>query len=133
MYKDVYTAGEIEQRKAIWRVLVDDFFQKYINENEDTVLDIGCGWGEFINAVKARRKLGIDVSGEYRRFLERGSLYSLQSCCNTAFRNESVDVIFASNLFEHLPSRDDVMITLTECRRTLRHHGTLLILQPNFK
>lgn len=133
MYKDFFLAEEIETRKALWRVLVSDFFQQYIDEQRDTVLDIGSGWGEFINAVKARRKLAIDVSAEYARFLAPNVQYSLQSCFHTALRDESVDVVFASNVFEHLPARDDVMTALTECRRILRPGGRMMILQPNFK
>ena len=30
------------------RVLIRDFFQKLVPET-GTVLDLGCGWGEFVN------------------------------------------------------------------------------------
>ena len=42
-------------RQRVWGVLVKDFFQKYIPAS-GTVLDLGCGYGEFINAVEARTK-----------------------------------------------------------------------------
>jgi ubiquinone/menaquinone biosynthesis C-methylase UbiE len=133
MYKDFFSPAELERRKGIWRVLVRDFFQHYIDAESDTVLDIGSGWGEFINEVKAHRKLAIDVSDEYVRFLAPDVRYSLQSCFHTALKDASVDVVFASNVFEHLPARDDLFTALTECGRILRPGGRILILQPNFK
>ena len=132
MYKDVFSDAEIVQRKALWRVLVRHFFQKYVKP-EETVLDIGSGWGEFINEITARRRVAIDVSDEYHRYHGPGLLYSVQSCCNLAFKDGAADVAFASNVFEHLASRDDVMAALKEIRRILRPGGRLLILQPNFK
>jgi ubiquinone/menaquinone biosynthesis C-methylase UbiE len=132
MYKDVFSDAEIVQRRALWRVLVRHFFQKYVKP-EETVLDIGSGWGEFINQIEARRRVAIDVSDEYRRYHGPGLLYSLQSCCNLAFKDGAADVVFASNVFEHLASRDDLMAALKEIRRVLRPGGRLLILQPNFK
>jgi ubiquinone/menaquinone biosynthesis C-methylase UbiE len=132
MYKDVFSDAEIVQRQALWRVLVRHFFQKYVKP-EETVLDIGSGWGEFINEIEARRRVAIDVSDQYRRYHGPGLLYSLQSCCNLAFKNGTADVVFASNVFEHLASRDDLMAALKEIRRVLRPGGRLLVLQPNFK
>jgi hypothetical protein len=43
-------------RRELWQVLVDDFFSRWIPA-EATVLDFGCGRGEFINAVHARRHI----------------------------------------------------------------------------
>jgi SAM-dependent methyltransferase len=44
-----------------------------------------------------------------------------------------VDVVFASNFFEHLPSKEAFLQTLQEIRRVLRSGGRLLILQPNIR
>jgi SAM-dependent methyltransferase len=42
-------------------------------------------------------------------------------------------VAFASNFFEHLPSKKDILMTLAEVRRVLRPGGRFLILQPNIR
>jgi SAM-dependent methyltransferase len=44
----------------------------------------------------------------------------------------SVDLVFASNLFEHL-AKDDFAETLVQLRQKLKPDGTLIILQPNYR
>jgi SAM-dependent methyltransferase len=44
----------------------------------------------------------------------------------------SVDLAFASNLFEHL-AKDDFAKTLAQLRQKLKPDGTLIILQPNYR
>jgi ubiquinone/menaquinone biosynthesis C-methylase UbiE len=54
--------------------------------------------------------------------------------CTTlpAFKDRTIDVVFASNLFEHL-TRSDLVATLSEIERILKPGGTLIVLQPNFR
>ena len=55
------------------------------------------------------------------------------SCTRLDFLDASaVDVVFASNLLEHL-ELSDVLATVREVRRVLKPGGTLLLLQPNFR
>ena len=50
---------EAEQagRAAVWQVLVDAWFARYV-EGAEAVLDLGCGWGAFINRVAAPAATG---------------------------------------------------------------------------
>jgi SAM-dependent methyltransferase len=43
----------------------------------------------------------------------------------------SVDVVFCSNLLEHLPTREAMLALFEEFRRVLTEDGSLLILGPN--
>ena len=58
-----------EYRRRVWRVLVAQFFQTLVAESA-TVLDLGCGFGEFINEVNARVKLGMDLNANCPQHLE---------------------------------------------------------------
>jgi ubiquinone/menaquinone biosynthesis C-methylase UbiE len=48
-------------------------------------------------------------------------------------QDASVDVAFASNFFEHMPTKEIFLQTLREIQRVLRPGGKLLILQPNIR
>jgi ubiquinone/menaquinone biosynthesis C-methylase UbiE len=55
------------------------------------------------------------------------------SCTQLAFAGDSsLDIVFASNLFEHLPLTD-LELTLREVWRVLKPGGKLLVIQPNFR
>jgi SAM-dependent methyltransferase len=45
----------------------------------------------------------------------------------------AADLVFVSNLLEHLPSKAAVVDALRECRRALRPDGRLVVLQPNIR
>jgi ubiquinone/menaquinone biosynthesis C-methylase UbiE len=47
-------------------------------------------------------------------------------------RDSSIDLTFASNVFEHL-TQTELTETLTEVRRVTRPGGSVAILQPNYK
>lgn len=122
----------IEERKLIWQVLVTDFFQQYINKN-DIVLDAGCGYGEFINNIVCGKKLAIDLNPEAKKHLNTDVKFFLGSTTKmTSIKEKSIDKIFVSNFFEHL-EREDIALTINECRRILKEGGQILILQPNIR
>ncbi|MDG0964962.1 MAG: hypothetical protein P8O23_07845, partial [Opitutales bacterium] len=49
--------GLEEYRNDVWKILVNHFFGKWIN-SDATILDLGCGYGEFINQANAKIKHG---------------------------------------------------------------------------
>lgn len=127
-------APEDKERKArIWRVLCRHFFQRYV-EQTDTVLDIGAGHCEFINHIEAKRRIAFDLNPEVSVHAAAGvEVVQGLSTDLGSFHDELFDVVFVSNFFEHLPTKDDLLRTLSEVRRVLRRGGRLLILQPNIR
>jgi SAM-dependent methyltransferase len=111
LYSARFSRDEKERKDRIWRVLCRHFFQRYV-EPESTVLDMGAGYCEFINHIVCRRRIAFDLD---------------------VFPDGAIDVVFASNFFEHLLSKEDLLRTLAEIRRVLREGGKLLILQPNIR
>ena len=55
-------------RNRVWKVLTRDFFPAYVPV-ESVLLDLGCGWGEFVSNIEARVKYGMDLNPESRRRL----------------------------------------------------------------
>ncbi|MGH8020299.1 MAG: class I SAM-dependent methyltransferase, partial [Opitutaceae bacterium] len=69
------------------------------------------------------------------RALLRADVQLLQQDCSTqwALPDESLDVVFTSNFFEHLPDKPALKRTLQEALRCLRPGGLLIALGPNIK
>ena len=120
------------KRARIWRALWRFWFSKRIGA-DDTVLDLGSGYGDFINAVRAKRRIATDQWPGLRDYAEPSVEVIIGSVDEIAgIEPGSVDYAFASNLFEHLP-QDQFASVLTHLRQLLSQRGTLTILQPNYR
>jgi SAM-dependent methyltransferase len=120
------------RRDVLWRALWRYYFSKLISPR-DCVLDLGCGYGNFINAVVAERRIGIDIWAGCRRYLAPGVEAVVGSVTELGFLpDHNVDFAFASNLFEHITQADFASV-LEQLRAKLRPGGTLTILQPNYR
>jgi SAM-dependent methyltransferase len=120
------------RRETLWKSLWRFYFSRLIRP-DDCVLELGAGYGHFINNVVARRRIAVDAWPEFVRYLAPG----VQGIVGDASDIESiedgaVDFAFASNLFEHL-SHAEIARALAVLARKIRSGGTLAILQPNYR
>jgi SAM-dependent methyltransferase len=121
-----------EQRQDIWQVLCSDFFQAWVPPTA-TVLDLAAGHCEFINNIRAARRIAVDLNPDVRRRAEAGvETYVQRSDRLESIEDGSIDVVFVSNFFEHV-TRNVILSTLAEIRRVLKPTGRLLVLQPNVR
>lgn len=126
-------AATSDYRRRVWQVLVPAFFQKFIPESA-TVLDLGCGYGEFINTVRAARKLAMDLNPDSKGRLNPDVTFLQQDCSRAWSVNpEELDVVFTSNFFEHLPDKETLGLTLDQAFRCLKRGGRLIAMGPNVK
>jgi ubiquinone/menaquinone biosynthesis C-methylase UbiE len=120
------------RRARVWRALWRYFFSKRIGA-DDTVLDLGAGYGDFINAVVARRRIAVDTWPGLADHVAAGVEALIGSADQLdGLREGSVDYAFASNLFEHL-TQDQFRKSLHALARVLSPRGTLSLLQPNYR
>jgi SAM-dependent methyltransferase len=120
-------------RRKVWSILTRDFFQKYVPD-QATVLDLGCGWGEFINQIRAGKRLGMDLNPDSPSHLDEGIEFFRHDCSEPwPVLENSIDLIFTSNFFEHLPSKNALRQTVAQAYHALRPNGTLICLGPNIK
>lgn len=122
-----------EYRQRVWQVLVPRFFQKYVPAGANT-LDLGCGYGEFINTVIAGRKWGMDLNPRSKENLAPDVTFLEQDCSAVwPLADAALDVVFTSNFFEHLPDKTALGLTLEQAFRCLKPGGRLIALGPNIK
>ena len=132
LYKKRITGLE-NYRNAVWRILCSDYFSKFISP-EAHVLDLGAGWCEFINNVTAAKKYAMDLNPDTGSHLTSGATFIQQDCLQSwDLPAESLDVVFTSNLFEHMPDKDSLERTLSEAHKCLKGNGLLICMGPNIK
>jgi SAM-dependent methyltransferase len=122
-----------DYRTRVWQVLTAEFFSQWVKP-ADSVLDLGCGYGEFINNIKAREKFAMDLNPSARDRVAP-DVRLLQQDCSLPWplADDSLDVVFTSNFFEHLPTKEALQSTLVEALRCLKPQGCLIALGPNVK
>jgi SAM-dependent methyltransferase len=123
-----------EYRRSVWDVLVSDFFARFITPDA-AVLDLGCGYGDFINAVQAKARFAMDMNHAAGEKLDDNVQFFLQDCSEpwNGIPENSLDLVFTSNFIEHLPNKAAVARTLSETYRCLKPGGTFIAMGANIK
>lgn len=114
-------------------LLTSQFFSKWVKPSY-AVLDLGCGYGEFINNIAAGKKYAMDLNPATRKQVGPDVEFLEQDCSMPwPFQDNSLDVVFTSNFFEHLPTKKVLQLTMMESQRCLKPGGRLIALGPNVK
>ncbi|MEO8601863.1 MAG: class I SAM-dependent methyltransferase [bacterium] len=133
LYAQRFDAAERSAKARLWAVLCADFLQPWVRP-EDAVLDLGAGFCEFINHIACAAKYALDADPQVREAAAPDVVTRVGSVTDLSWLGDaSLDVVFASNLFEHLPDSATLLETLRAIHRVLRPGGRLLILMPNIR
>jgi SAM-dependent methyltransferase len=123
----------VDYRNGVWKILVNSWFSQWISPTS-RLLDLGCGWGEFINHARAASRWGMDLNPESRSHIQSGVELLPHDCTQPwPLSDDSLDVVFTSNLFEHLESKEALGRTLREARRCLAPGGRIICIGPNIR
>lgn len=133
--KQLYRARFAERstyRQKVWNVL-SRYFSRWIRK-DSVVLDLGCGWCEFINSADCRVKYGMDLNPDAKSYANQDVIV-LEQDCSAAWdvTSESLDVVFTSNFLEHVPAKSSLEATLREAFRALKPEGRFIAMGPNIK
>lgn len=118
-------------RTRVWRAIIN-YLERYTGKLSGTVIDIGCGYGDFINNVNAQERYAVDLNPEAASYLaDSVKFYSTKVTDLSCIPDSCIDIAFSSNLLEHL-SDDELTIAASEFNRILRPSGLFITMQPNF-
>lgn len=132
LYARRFSDRDRREKARLWQILCQAFFDRYVTA-EGAVLDVGAGYCDFINHVSASRRLAVDLNPDTKRSASEGVevfLHPLERL-DEVIEPESIDLAFASNVFEHLRGPDALLQVLAALRKVLRPGGRLMIMQPN--
>lgn len=98
---------------------IDEFTQVVMRHSPAKVLDVGCGLGSLVYSL---RKLGVDARGlDFATTLRddfghKEEFFVFADAKKMPFPDNSFDVVFSSDFFEHL-DEEDVPVVLNEMKR----------------
>lgn len=126
-----------EYKQATWREIARWIFKDAQSlrggNSVRAVLDPACGDGEFLNACP--QGLGSLTGCDLR---ERSPLLTPQAVFHQGMfqslgLSQKFDLIWISNLLEHLRSPEEIQDFLIHCRQLLSPDGLVVIMGPNIK
>src|SRR3989344_821873 len=134
LYNSRFSSFERVRKEKLWKILCREFLQKFIHPT-DTIVDLGAGECEFINNIHGQKKIAVDINKHTQKLAAKNVQVITASVKKprSLFDANSIDVVFMSNLLEHMENKEDVFRILRETYLILKPKGRLLIMQPDIK
>src|ERR1700753_634368 len=127
-----YRLRDVDQApmQAVWREVARYVFARM--DAPQRVLDPAAGRGEFITAVPAAERWGVDMvrQGDIEA---SGARMIIADIMDGGLSPDYFDGVFLSNFLEHLPSQDAVAAVLGKLRGAMAPGGRIAVIGPNFR
>lgn len=127
-----YRFRDVDQvrRQSVWREIA-----RYVHGRmaaPERVLDPAAGRGEFISAVPAAERWGVDLVSHGDGTLA-GVKMIIADIMDADLPRAYFDGVFVSNFLEHLADQDAVAAVLGRLHVAMRPGGRIAIMGPNFR
>jgi len=133
IYRNRFNEQDIKKKNLLWYILCKHFLNKYIQQN-DVVLDIACGFGEFANNIQAKKIFAVDLNADSKSFLNKKITFFNKNFLQlNSIKKNSIDVCFSSNFFEHLSDKRSMDAVLIKAYELLKPGGLYICIQPNIR
>jgi SAM-dependent methyltransferase len=130
-----YHAAHLVQdprRATVWRAVAQHLSAHVAPDAH--VLELGAGYCDWINNVRASRRVAVDVWPELPSHTATGVEPVVLDISNglQTLGHASFDVVLASNLLEHF-APDAAADVVSHVAKLLRPGGRFILIQPNFR
>lgn len=124
---------EVAEQTKSYSEIITKFLPK---EKDKSILDLGCGYGFFLNAcVKNGYKniSGVEITGEFIKVAEK--TFNIKSISQTDIishlkTEKTYDVITAFDVLEHF-KKEELLLVLSLIYKSLRADGVFIFRAPN--
>ncbi|MBI3385344.1 class I SAM-dependent methyltransferase [Candidatus Gottesmanbacteria bacterium] len=106
------------------------FYQKFFPKSVSSIVDLGCGSGEFLFLSQKiyPKSIGIDLNeGSIKTCQDKGLNVKKQNAVDTHLEEHVYDIVRAQNILEHLQNPQKLIL---EAKRLLKVHGFIVIHVP---
>jgi SAM-dependent methyltransferase len=127
-----YRFRDIDQarRQAVWAEIARYLYERLGSPR--SILDPAAGRGEFISAVPAADRWGVDLL-EQSDLESSGVTMIIADIMDAELPPDYFDGVFLSNFLEHLPDQAAVATVLAKLRDAMRPSGRIAIMGPNYR
>ena len=127
-----YRFRDVDQasRQAVWREIARYLYARMGEPR--CVLDPAAGRGEFITAVPAAERWGVDLVRQ-ADLESAGVKMIIADIMDADLPPDYFDGVFLSNFLEHLPDQNAVAVVLSRLLDAMRPGGRIAIMGPNFR
>lgn len=133
-YEDYIMTVSHSKKMSDFQLDQADFFVKKFNLKDKSVLEVGCGDGNFLFILKQLGCItfGNEPSKPFRELALKKGLEVDDQFVNETYQNHSApfDSVVSREVMEHVPDPIDF---LRNIRRVLKPEGCVLIEVPNFE
>lgn len=119
-----------DARAAVWREVAGFLYARF--ERPERVLDPAAGLGEFIAGCPAPDRWAVDVV-DYGISDFDGVTSRIAPILDADLPEHYFDLVFASNLLEHLATPEQIADVLARFHDLVRPGGRVAIMGPNFR
>jgi SAM-dependent methyltransferase len=131
LYEYRFRGVDQAARAAVWSE-IGPFVHRRLG-SPDRVLDPAAGRCEFLNAIAARERWGVDLVDYEERWAHPGVRLVVGDVMDIDLPEAHFGGIWVSNFLEHLPDQQTVAAFLERMRDTLAPGGRIAIMGPNFR
>jgi hypothetical protein len=120
-----------ESRSRVWAPIAEFIYGQL--EQPGRVLDPAAGRHEFLNAVPARERWGVDRTSYDAASASESTTLIVADIMEADLPRDYFDGVFVSNFLEHLPSPEAIYEFLVKMRDVTRVGGMIGVMGPNIR
>jgi SAM-dependent methyltransferase len=119
-------------RTLVWSVIAEHLSS--LVPTAGSVLEIGAGYCDWINHVRAQRRVAVDAWPEFAKFAAPGVVPLVMDVAAglPTLGASQFDLVLASNVLEHFEP-DTTAAIVRDVHALLRPGGRFIAIQPNFR